>query len=183
MPKLRKSNRLSPPFMYAFRSAVLERDSGSKAQTTVNADGERIIPSRKGTARGAMTEPVLRAEVARDLETLLNTIALDSTLSLRGHKNVRDSILNFGLPDLTHRSIDEIDVGDIKDEIATAIRNFEPRLIDETIEVTRDTSADVTALKVRFVVRADLACKPVNIPIEFTADLELESGKITVNRL
>jgi type VI secretion system protein ImpF len=113
----------------------------------------------------------------------MNTIALESTLSLRGHRHVRDSILNFGLPDLTHRSIDEIDVGDIKDEIATAIRNFEPRLIDDTVEVTRDTSADVTALKVRFVVRADLACKPVNIPIEFTADLELESGKITVNRL
>jgi len=169
--------------MYAFRSAVLERDTGSKPQTTVNADGERIIPSRKGTARGAITEPVLRAEVSRDLETLMNTIALESTLSLRGHRHVRDSILNFGLPDLTHRSIDEIDVGDIKDEIATAIRNFEPRLIDDTVEVTRDTSADVTALKVRFVVRADLACKPVNIPIEFTADLELESGKITVNRL
>ena len=63
------------------------------------------------------------------------------------------------------------------------IRHYEPRLIKETVSVSRDTSVDITALKIRFVVRADLVCRPLNIPVEFTADLEPESGKITINRL
>jgi type VI secretion system protein ImpF len=182
MSGLRKASRLSPPFMFAFRSAHEARDVGAKPDV-VNGEGERIVPSRKGAARVAITEPVLRKEVSRDLDALLNTTALESSLSLKEHKSVRASILNFGLPDLSHRSIDELGVEDIKDEIETIIKNYEPRLIKETVQVSRDKSVDTTALKLRFVVQADLACRPLNIPIEFTADLELESGKITINRL
>jgi type VI secretion system protein ImpF len=35
---------------------------------------------------------------------------------------------------------------------------------------------------VRFVVRADLHCEPLNVPVQFVADLELDSGAITVSR-
>ena len=33
------------------------------------------------------------------------------------------------------------------------------------------------------MVRADLLCDPVNVPVEFVADVELDSGKIKINRL
>ena len=69
------------------------------------------------------------------------------------------------------------------DELKTALLNYEPRLIPETIHVTRDTSLGAHELKVRFVVRADLSCEPVNVPVEFIADIELDSGKIQVDRL
>jgi type VI secretion system protein ImpF len=182
MSGLKKTSRLSAPFMFAFRSAYEARDTGAKPPI-LNDEGEHIVASRKSAARAAVTEPILRKEVSRDLETLLNTIALESTLSLRGLENVRKSILNFGLPDLTHRSIDELTVGEIKDEIEAVIRHFEPRLIRETVSVSRDTSVDITALKIRFMVRADLLCRPLNVPVEFTADLDPESGKIVINRL
>ena len=45
------------------------------------------------------------------------------------------------------------------------------------------TSIDADELKVRFVVQADLRCEPVNVPVEFVADVELETGKIQINRL
>jgi type VI secretion system protein ImpF len=38
-------------------------------------------------------------------------------------------------------------------------------------------------LKIRFVVNADLACEPLNVPVEFVAEVELDSGKILINRL
>jgi type VI secretion system protein ImpF len=47
----------------------------------------------------------------------------------------------------------------------------------------RDTAVDAADLKVRFIVRADLACDPLNVPIEFVADVEIDSGKIVINRL
>jgi type VI secretion system protein ImpF len=38
-------------------------------------------------------------------------------------------------------------------------------------------------LKVRFVVQAELHCEPVNVPVEFVADIEFESGSIHIQRL
>ena len=68
-------------------------------------------------------------------------------------------------------------------EIATVLTHYEPRLLRNTIQVTRDITIDAADLKVRFIVRADLACDPLNVPIEFVADVEIDSGKIVINRL
>jgi len=58
----------------------------------------------------------------------------------------------------------------------------EPRLAAASLEIERDMSVDPDELKVRFLVRADLTCYPIQIPVEFVADI-IESGKIVVNRL
>jgi type VI secretion system protein ImpF len=49
--------------------------------------------------------------------------------------------------------------------------------------VSRDPGVDKAELKIRFVVSAELACEPLNIPVEFVADVEFDSGKILINRL
>ena len=64
-----------------------------------------------------------------------------------------------------------------------ALMTYEPRLVRDTIEVARDTIVDSAELKIRFVVRADLSCEPLNVSIEFVADVEVDSGKIVINRL
>ena len=61
--------------------------------------------------------------------------------------------------------------------------NYEPRLDPATIQAGRDSSVNSDELKVRFVVRAELRCEPVNVPVEFVADVELDSGSIQINRL
>lgn len=168
--------------MHVFRSAYEARDAKKKHDLR-DESGERIISSRRMTARAAITEPMLRREVARDLDALVNTIALESSQDLEPFDQVRRSILNFGLPDIAHRSIDEISVSDVGHEIAAALMNFEPRLVSETIRVKRDEDVAPDELKVRFVVRADLSCEPLNVPIEFVADFEVDTGKIVINRL
>ena len=95
---------------------------------------------------------------------------------------MRKSILNFGLPDIGHRSIDENAVDNIGEEIRSALIHYEPRLVPQTIRVTKASEFDEAELKVRFVVHADLVCEPLNVPVEFVADLELDSGNITVGR-
>jgi type VI secretion system protein ImpF len=177
-----KKDRLSPPLMHAFRSAYEARDAKKKHDLR-DEGGERIISSRRMTARTAITEPMLRREVARDLDALVNTIALESSQDLEPFDHARRSILNFGLPDIAHRSIDEISVNDVAREIAAALINFEPRLLSDTIRVKRDEDVDPNELKVRFVVRADLSCEPLNVPIEFVAEVEVDTGKIIINRL
>lgn len=186
MAGFNRSNRLSPPLMWAFRSAAEKRDSRQKPKSVQDREGERLIAGRKGSGAASITEPILRREVWRDLEQLLNTIALESTEhDVAKAPHVRASILNFGLPDMAHRSIDELMGNDrgIERQIESALNTFEPRLIAGTVKVRRDLSVDPVGLKVRFLINADLSCRPVDIPLEFTADVDLVSGKFAITRL
>jgi type VI secretion system protein ImpF len=181
MHSVNGKSRLSPPIMFVFRAAHDANDA-KRLIDARNEGGDRLIASRRLRPRQVITETVLRREVARDLTALLNTVAMESTIDMGGAPYVRKSILNFGIPDVTHRSIDEVAVNEIPEEIRTAIVNFEPRLAAATLQIERDHTVDAAELKIRFVVRADLTCYPVHVPVEFIADV-IEAGKIIVNRL
>jgi type VI secretion system protein ImpF len=176
-----RRSHVSAPLMQVFRAAHQAQDAARKIDIR-NEAGERIVAGRRLPARQVVTEAVLRQEVARDLDALLNSVAIESTLDLEAMPFVRKSILNFGLPDISHRTIDEIGIRKIPEEIKTAIVNFEPRLEGASLHIERDMSIDQTELRVRFIVRADLTCDPVHVPVEFTAEI-IESGKVVVNRL
>jgi type VI secretion system protein ImpF len=182
MASARKTDRLAPPIMHAFRAAHEARDAKKRLDIRDEA-GERIIAGRRMSARTAITEPVLRAEVARDLTNLMNTTNLASVEDLSATPEVRRSILNFGIPDLAHRSIDEGRTVDIAAEIQRALVDFEPRLVRQTIQATRDMNVRASDLQIRFLVRADMKCDPLNVPVEFVADVEVETGKIKIDRL
>jgi type VI secretion system protein ImpF len=173
--------RLSPPLMHVFRAAHEAKDAAKKADIRGEA-GERIIAGRRLRPRQVITEPILRREVSRDLEALLNAVALESTLDLTAVPYARKSILNFGLPDVAHRTIDERSVSEIPDEIRQAIMTYEPRLSAASLHIERDKSVDAAELRLRFIVCADLTCDPVHVPVEFIADV-MDNGKISINRL
>jgi type VI secretion system protein ImpF len=181
MAGVTSKTRLSPPLMQVFRAAHQARDANKTIEIR-NQSGDRVIAGRRLRPRQVITEPVLRREVGRDLDALLNAIALESTIDMTDAPYARKSIINFGIPDITHRSIDEAGVANIPEEIKTAIINYEPRLAADSVRVVRDMSVDPVELKIRFIVRADLTCDPVHVPVEFVADV-IETGKILVNRL
>src|SRR5689334_19267406 len=170
MADVDSKTRLSPPLMQVFRAAHEAKDA-RKVLDIRNQAGERVVAGRRLRVRQVITEPVLRREVWRDLEALLNTIALESSVDMTDAPRVRKSILNFGIPDVSDRTIDEAAVSKIPDEIKTAILNYEPRLAADTLHVERDMTVDTAELKVRFIVRADLICEPVHVPVEFVADV------------
>lgn len=165
--------------MFAFREAHLEKDART-ALDLRDEGGERVIAQRRAAPRAAITEQKLRREIAIDLDALVNTINLESAFDLSGRENVRRSILNHGFPDMTRLTIDEHRVDSIREDLAAVLLRYEPRLISKSIAVERDNSLDRAELKVRFLVRADLNCEPLNVPVEFVADLELDTGKIAI---
>jgi type VI secretion system protein ImpF len=63
------------------------------------------------------------------------------------------------------------------------VATYEPRLDRKTIRVRRDGSVGPEQLKLRFIVHADLKAEPLNVPVEFVADVDLDSGDIQINRL
>ena len=62
--------------MLAFRDAHAARDAKTKVDVR-NEHGERVIAGRRANGRAPISEAALRKEVARDLETLMNTVALE----------------------------------------------------------------------------------------------------------
>ena len=181
MAGINSKTRLSPPLMHVFRAAHEARDA-KKTIELRNELGERVLAGRRLRPRHVITEPVLRREVYRDVDNLLNSIALESTIDMTDAPYARKSIINFGIPDIAHRTIDEAGVDDIPGEIKEALLNYEPRLAADSVRVTRDTSVEPAELKIRFIVRAELTCDPVHVPVEFIAEV-IEPGKIIVNRL
>jgi type VI secretion system protein ImpF len=177
-----KNDRLAPPLMYAFRAAHDKRDAKQRLDLRDEA-GERVIAPRRITTRSPISESGLRREVMTDLLGLLNTTNLDAAEDLSALPAVRSSILNFGFPDLSRRMIDENSLSEISREIEIALIDYEPRLARNSIHARRDMATSVEELKLRFLVRADLRAQPVNVPVEFVAEVELDSGKIKIDRL
>jgi type VI secretion system protein ImpF len=177
-----RNDRLAPPLMYAFRAAHEKRDAKQSLDLRDEA-GERIIAARRVTTRTPISESGLRREVTADLLDLFNTTNLDAAEDLSQAPEVRRSILNFGFPDLAWRTIDENALVEIAREIEIALADFEPRLARDSIKAKRDNSIVAEELRLRFLVKADLRAQPVSVPVEFIAEVELDSGKIKVDRL
>lgn len=175
----RDTLRLGVPFMHAFRAAFTERDA-RKPRDERDPHGMRIISGRRAAARTVVNETVLRSEIVRDVETLLNTVNLASAQSLDGCEEVAGSILNYGIPSVVHRTIDEAGVTDVVGEIETALRTFEPRILAKSLEVRRDMEVEKHELKVRFLIRAEMILNEQTSAVEFLADIALDSGKISV---
>ena len=182
MAKSDGNDRLAPPLMHAFREAFRNKDARKELDLR-DETGERILASRRISARSWVNEAALRRDLAEDLTGLLNTVNLASAEDLSEFSYVARSIVNYGLTDITAYSTEEAAVDDITDELRQTLSDYEPRLIAASIEVARDTLVDDAGQKIRFAVSAEMHATPVDIPVEFVAELELDSGKMRISRL
>jgi type VI secretion system protein ImpF len=164
--------------MFAFREAHRERDAKVVSDLR-DEHGARVIAGRRAR-KGAVTEGQLREQLAIDLNALLNTVNMQSGFDLTEFPQVSTSILNYGVPEISNRTIDEDRVSDIVDEIRTALLQYEPRLIPGTVRVARDTTVDPYSLNIRFAVSGEMACDPAAVAVEFVADIEIDTGKMRV---
>lgn len=182
MAKSKATERLRAPLMYAFRSAAAEGDA--KKKLDLREGGERIIASRRAVAtqRRSLSDAALKALLAEDVVSLLNCTNLESSDPelLDGLEHVRKSILNYGLPDLSNRTIDENRVGEIGRELEETLLRYEPRLIARTMSVVRDKTV-TDQLKVRFIVRSDMRADPMPTSIEFITEVELDTGEFKID--
>ncbi|MCB4805499.1 type VI secretion system protein ImpF [Methylobacterium brachiatum] len=173
--------RARNPLMDVFRTANSARDARLRIERR-DASGGRIVSGHGAHPRSAINAGDLQRSVSTDLERLMNTVHLAADIDLSAFPHVRRSILNHGFVDIARMSIDDAAVNGIAMEIELALRTFEPRLAPSSIVARRDDAADPNELKLRFVVRAEIRADPLNVPVEFIADLERDTGRIKVAR-
>lgn len=173
------SNRVRLPLAEAFRQSHQQRDARIRIDQRDDSR-DRIIAGRRGVARSAISAADLQRRVAHDLEDLMNTVNFAASTDLTDFPAVATSILNYGFTDISRRAIDDMSVVEIGAEIETALAIFEPRLAAGSVTARRDDTVDSAELKLRFVVSAEIDCDPLNLPVEFVAELEQDTGKIAV---
>jgi len=167
--------------MHAFRDAFASKDA--KRKITERVGGEKVLSGRGSLKRRGANESILKRDLAIDLSSLVNTIDLSSSVDLSDFDYVSKSVLNFGLYDVAHLTSDEMAVGEIASDLINALIHHEPRINRETLSVVRSTEFDETNQKMRYEISAEMLSKPLDIPLEFIAEVDIASGKVQLSQL
>jgi type VI secretion system protein ImpF len=181
-PENKPKDRLQIPLMFAFREAYAKKDATTSED--VRDGGERVISERSAIGRRGTQESLLKADLSIDLGALVDTVNHASTVDLDGFDYVKKSILNYGLNDIIHITVGTGASKEIVANLKTALLQHEPRLNAETLVIEETAlKEDDVEQRVRLRVSGELICKPLDIPIEFVAELDKTSGKMVVPRL
>jgi type VI secretion system protein ImpF len=180
MRKVGSDTQYQAPLMSAFREAFDARDAKENPVRVV--DGERVIEGRNARQRRG-DEFALKRDLSVDLVALMNTINLNSAQSLEGLDYVRDSVLNYGLPDVSYLHSEEVGVDAIRDHLAHVLMTYEPRIIADTINIDKEIKTNEVDQRVQFSVSCEMFCAPVDVAVNFVAELEVSSGKVNLTRL
>lgn len=167
--------------MHVFRAAHANRDAAKEENVLV--DGDRELTQRSKERRAGTDEDTLRQHLSRDMASLMNTVNLDATVPLDDHPYLRKSVANFGFGDLSQMAGTVDGPEKIADLIRKTLLAFEPRLIADTLEVTASTENDIAGARMTFDISAEMAASPVDIPLNFVAEVDNGAGKIQMTKL
>ncbi|MBS0964511.1 type VI secretion system baseplate subunit TssE [Acetobacter okinawensis] len=158
------------------------RDAGARVKLSVldrlidtSPDNERDRPM---SATEALS--VLRTAVRRDLEALLNGHRRFRSIPQR-YAALRASNLGFGLPDFAASARNAQDAREeLRREIETTIRTFEPRLIQVSVLV-QPSDEHGALVTLRFRIEALLHADPAPEPISFDTSVDAATANIVIS--
>ncbi|MGF6760235.1 type VI secretion system protein ImpF [Paraburkholderia sp. GAS33] len=145
-----------------------------------------LAPAQREESREerVITALRLREYVTRDIAWLLNCTRQWSSEESAGFTHAGKSVLNFGIPDLTGTALSGIDIALLQERIRSALRDFEPRLIAGTVQVSVEPDhARMDSRSLRFRIEADMWAQPMPLGLYLRTDVDLETGEFHVSQL
>ncbi|PXA98387.1 hypothetical protein DMC47_08845 [Nostoc sp. 3335mG] len=172
-------DRFQVPLMFAFRDASRKGDARRKVDE--EASGERVLAERTLLHRRGAAEATLRADLSHDLIDLMDTFNLASIRNLGQTPYTAASVLNFGLADYTSVSTDSLAMEELAAQLRRSLLAHEPRLRPETLTVERRRDDDDRLNgRMRFMIVAEMRANPVDVPVEFVAEVDVGAGKMAL---
>ena len=126
-----------------------------------------------------MTGPAYRDAVVRDLQHLLNTVAPPPQVGLRDRPLLAGSVLNFGLPDVSTLSREQVAGGELERLVTEAIERFEPRILSRALRV-RASDGGGGGSRIELLIEGELWALPVPEAVRLRTELDLQSGQWNV---
>jgi type VI secretion system protein ImpF len=159
MAELAPRERLQP--------SLLDRLSDDEPSKAVESRERRVLSLR-----------TLREGVLRDLAWLLNTTNLLSVVDTEKLPHIASSVLNYGMPDMSGRSISSLNVSALERSIRQAIWDFEPRLIRASVAITALPDLAGDGNRLMFAIEADMWAQPYPERLYLKTELDLERGTV-----
>lgn len=159
MAELLPTERLQP--------SLLDRLSDDEPHKTSETRDKRVLSFQK-----------LKRSVIRDIEWLLNAICLEASVDLGDYPQVRSSVLNFGVPDFTGRTANDIDPLTLERILRQRILFFEPRLLPRSLKVHVSREADHNTIVIE--IEGELWSQPMPERLYLKTILDLEMGDFHV---
>lgn len=162
MAELTTQDRLQP--------SLLDRLIDNEPNVSQESRDKRVLSMKK-----------LREAVVRDVGWLLNTTNYFPQEDLEQYTYVAQSVLNYGMPDLTGKAVPGLDLVQKERQLRQALWAFEPRLIRETLKV-KIKSSDKKMCRNAFTVELEgqLWAEPSPLQIYMKTEIDLESGEVQV---
>ncbi len=150
--------------------ALLDRLTDLAPLSLVEADDTRV-----------MNKSQIRDAVLRDLSWLLNSVQSLGKLAQQ-YPQAADSVLNYGLPAMSGQLASRVDVGQLERTIKQAILRFEPRVMEDSLEVKALESTSVldTHNVIEFEIRGFMWAQPVPLELLLRTQIDLEAGQVEV---
>jgi type VI secretion system protein ImpF len=160
MAELASRERLQP--------SLLDRLTDDEPDQQVEARERRVMSMRS-----------LREGVLRDLAWLLNTTNLLSVTDRQRLPHLANSVINYGMPDMSGASLAGMNTADLERAIRQAIWDFEPRLIRASVQVRAVPHAD-SITKINFEIEADMWAQPYPERLYIKTELDLDQAHISL---
>lgn len=167
---MRESRPLKP--------SVIDKLISGLART--KGDGSRDLAPCYIATLDRFNEAELRKCVIRDIAWILNDIHFAAAVPLDDYPEVRTSVLNQGVPDLTSMTVNRGTFEQRARDLTEAIRNFEPRLIAQSVNVSFDKAVTDDENKLRFVIQGELRGAIDDRYVEFKTSVALDTGDVVV---
>jgi type VI secretion system protein ImpF len=161
MAELAPRERLQP--------SLLDRLSDDEPGSAVESRERRVLSLR-----------TLREGVLRDLAWLLNSTNLLSVLDVAKLPHVANSVINYGVPDISGIPVAGLNLNQLERGIRQAIWDFEPRLIRSSVTVRALATANVGHNKMIFEIEADLWAQPYPERLYLKTELDLDRASVVL---
>ncbi|MEE4639933.1 MAG: type VI secretion system baseplate subunit TssE [Wenzhouxiangella sp.] len=162
MAELSFNERLQP--------SLLDRLTDENPYNKEEARSQRVISLAR-----------LRKLVRRDMGWLLNAGNLESLVDLDAYPAVRNSVLNYGIPDLSGLMVSDVSKEDIERMIKDALLAYEPRILANTLRVRADVSSDrMNSNAIMFEIEGRLWAQPMPAELFLKTEIDLETGQVEV---
>lgn len=161
MAELLPTERLQP--------SLLDRLTDEERDKALESREQRVLSVRR-----------LRQGVLRDIAWLLNSVSLESVQSLENFPETAESVLNYGIPDLSGHNLSEMDIAGIEMGIRRALLSFEPRILANTLKVRASTSDQYNHNALNFDIEGDLWMQPQPMRLYLKTQFDLETGNVEV---
>lgn len=123
----------------------------------------------------------LRECVLRDLAWLLNSARLPTSQDIERYPFAARSVINFGLPPLSGSIVHNLDIKDLENILCQAIRDFEPRILRNTVKVHAILAPDqMSHNTLTFEISGDLWAQPLPLQLYLKTEIDLESGQVKI---